>query len=305
MTGTMRMGSRGDAVRALQRQLQSTDPSLQADGIFGSQTERAVRAFQRRVGLYPPDGIVGRHTAGALQRAATGGRVASLPGAQRQAGRNPGALGPTVANARQRATTAPAPRGEASPVGDMHMSLKGRNFIFDHEAQRKVSHALHHPTASSGVTIGAGYDMKERTAAAIERDLIAVQVPAAAARTAAMGAGLFGAQATAFVKENKNLLNLTEGQQRQLIIHVVPHYEAIVKRRIRVPLHQQEFDALVSYVYNPGAGWPATARLVNAGQKHDAMLEIKKHVRSGKTVVASLVRRREAEARMFLYGEYE
>lgn len=304
MTVTMQMGSRGDAVRALQRQLQSSDPALKTDGVFGPQTERAVRAFQRRVGLYPPDGIVGRHTAGALQRAATGGRAASLPGAQRQAGRNPGALGPAVANARQRATTAPAPRGEASPVADMHMSLKGRNFIFDHEAQRKVSHALHHPTAASGVTIGAGYDMKERTAAAIERDLILAKVPAAAARIAAQGAGLSGARADAFVAEHKTLLNLSEGQQRDLIVHVIPHYEAIVKRRIRVALHQQEFDALVSYVYNPGKGWPATARLVNAGQKHDAMLEIKRHVRSGNRVVASLVRRREAETRMFLYGEY-
>ena len=57
-------GSRGDAVRAVQSQDQarnlSGDPSkgLQIDGIFGPQTEGAVRSFQQAVGI-GVDGIVG------------------------------------------------------------------------------------------------------------------------------------------------------------------------------------------------------------------------------------------------------
>src|SRR5664280_1018943 len=57
-------GSRGDAVRAVQSQFQarnlSGDPSkgLQIDGIFGPQTEGAVRSFQQAVGI-GVDGIVG------------------------------------------------------------------------------------------------------------------------------------------------------------------------------------------------------------------------------------------------------
>ena len=64
---TVRRGSRGDAVRAVQDQFQfrnqSGDPSkgLRVDGIFGADTERSVRAFQRAVEL-PADGIVGPRT---------------------------------------------------------------------------------------------------------------------------------------------------------------------------------------------------------------------------------------------------
>lgn len=47
-------GSRGDAVRALQ----SAFPQLDADGIFGDQTDAAVREFQEMFGL-DVDGIVG------------------------------------------------------------------------------------------------------------------------------------------------------------------------------------------------------------------------------------------------------
>ena len=53
---TLRRGTRGDAVKALQAKL-----GVKADGIFGAGTEAAVRAFQRGKGLVP-DGIVGPRT---------------------------------------------------------------------------------------------------------------------------------------------------------------------------------------------------------------------------------------------------
>ncbi len=54
----------------------------------------------------------------------------------------------------------------------------------------------------------------------------------------------------------------------------------------------------------PGGGWTTTTALVNAGNPHEAMVEIKRHVYSKGELIRSLVRRREAESRMFLYGEY-
>jgi peptidoglycan hydrolase-like protein with peptidoglycan-binding domain len=64
---TVRRGSTGDAVRAVQDQFQfrnqSGDPrrGLRVDGVFGPATQRAVRDFQSAVGL-GADGIVGPRT---------------------------------------------------------------------------------------------------------------------------------------------------------------------------------------------------------------------------------------------------
>lgn len=55
-----RKGSRGDKVKQIQLAL-----NINADGIFGTQTENAVKKFQKENGLYP-DGIVGKKTLNAL-----------------------------------------------------------------------------------------------------------------------------------------------------------------------------------------------------------------------------------------------
>ena len=55
---TVQSGSRGDAVRAAQSQLNEGDAGLQVDGIFGPRTAQAVRSFQQRHRL-TVDGIVG------------------------------------------------------------------------------------------------------------------------------------------------------------------------------------------------------------------------------------------------------
>jgi len=58
---TVRNGSTGDAVRALQSQLKSKGYTITVDGIFGSGTESTVRSFQSARGL-TVDGIVGAQT---------------------------------------------------------------------------------------------------------------------------------------------------------------------------------------------------------------------------------------------------
>jgi N-acetyl-anhydromuramyl-L-alanine amidase AmpD len=62
-------GSRGRQVVALQERLRREEyaRSLAVDGIFGAQTEAAVRAFQQRTSGLAVDGIVGPHTAAALE----------------------------------------------------------------------------------------------------------------------------------------------------------------------------------------------------------------------------------------------
>lgn len=63
---TLRKGDRGEAVRMLQQLLNEAGAALQVDGIFGSKTEAAVRAYQAAHAL-AVDGIAGAKTFGALQ----------------------------------------------------------------------------------------------------------------------------------------------------------------------------------------------------------------------------------------------
>jgi peptidoglycan hydrolase-like protein with peptidoglycan-binding domain len=68
---TVRRGSHGDAVRAVQEVMKFHDqsggqgPPIHVDGIFGPQTDRFVRGFQTALGI-ASDGIVGPVTWRAL-----------------------------------------------------------------------------------------------------------------------------------------------------------------------------------------------------------------------------------------------
>jgi len=64
-TGLLRRGSQGAAVRDLQNKLRQLGYNIAVDGIFGPQTEAAVKDFQKKYGL-TVDGIVGPQTLGKL-----------------------------------------------------------------------------------------------------------------------------------------------------------------------------------------------------------------------------------------------
>ncbi|WP_199243315.1 peptidoglycan-binding protein [Vitiosangium sp. GDMCC 1.1324] len=78
-SGSLRKGAANESVRALQDRLRSAgfNPG-KTDGKFGSMTEKAVRDFQRSVGL-KADGVVGRHTFDALNGSKTTTRASSVP----------------------------------------------------------------------------------------------------------------------------------------------------------------------------------------------------------------------------------
>lgn len=83
-------------------------------------------------------------------------------------------------------------------------------------------------------------------------------------------------------------------------------FEAHVKRLVRVPLSQHQFDALVSFTYNCGDGALAGSTLLrklNRGDYAGTEREFGKWVNGGGRRLPGLVRRRAAEARLFADGD--
>ncbi len=84
---TVKYGSKGGDVTALQNALNAAGYGLTVDGIFGKNTLAAVKSYQQAKGL-AVDGIVGANTWGALNSASAGGSSsggASATGGQSQA----------------------------------------------------------------------------------------------------------------------------------------------------------------------------------------------------------------------------
>ena len=78
-------------------------------------------------------------------------------------------------------------------------------------------------------------------------------------------------------------------------------------RRLGVPLTQAQFDALVSFTFNVGAGWMKKSQLRKAllrRQYRDVPRAMSRWVYAGGKKLGGLVRRRIAEGRLFKHGKY-
>ncbi|MGJ1414064.1 lysozyme [Sphingobacterium multivorum] len=96
---------------------------------------------------------------------------------------------------------------------------------------------------------------------------------------------------------------ITEDRARKLFENIIPRYEADVNRLVRVPLSQNQFDALVSLTYNVGAtnlGKSTLLRKININPNDPTIRdEFVKWNRSGGKVLKGLTRRRIAEANLY------
>lgn len=82
---------------------------------------------------------------------------------------------------------------------------------------------------------------------------------------------------------------------------------AAVRAAVAVPLTQEQFDALVSFVFNVGAGAFARSTLLRrlgAGAYDAVPVELVRWVHAGGAVSAGLAARRRAEAALFRDGRY-
>ena len=84
-------------------------------------------------------------------------------------------------------------------------------------------------------------------------------------------------------------------------------YESYINDFVEVPLEQNQFDALCSWVYNLGPTNLKNStmlRVLNEEKYADVPQEIKRWNKAGGEVLDGLIKRREAEAKMFAGEEW-
>jgi lysozyme len=101
-------------------------------------------------------------------------------------------------------------------------------------------------------------------------------------------------------------LTITSDEAQTLLAKDVSSAADCVNNLVAVTLTQEEFDALVDFVFNLGAGafrGSTMLRDLNAGDFTNAAAQFDMWDHAGGVVVAGLLRRRQAEAELFEGGD--
>lgn len=115
----------------------------------------------------------------------------------------------------------------------------------------------------------------------------------------AVGVWTIGYGHTIDVKEG---MTITQHQCDVMLEVDIETYENYVKKQVNVSLTQNQFDALVSWVYNLG---PTNLRnstllkVLNAGKYDEVPYQMKRWIHADGKILKGLVLRREAEAELF------
>lgn len=164
------------------------------------------------------------------------------------------------------ALSSPLPAAAAVPVlppsqqgsqGDFQVDAGQLTFDAEGMEQpgRYFSRNPHVPTDSSGVTLGRGYDMRDKTPAGINADLTACGLDPAAASQFAKAAGLSGAAGKSFIVQNNlSTFEITPGQQKLLFALT---YQQMVGDVLRIC---QKPDLVARYGATDWAALPAKVR---------------------------------------------
>lgn len=101
----------------------------------------------------------------------------------------------------------------------------------------------------------------------------------------------------------KQGMKITEDQAEKLLYLDIAWAEEAVKGLVKVPLTQNQFDALVSFVFNVGAGAFAKStllRFLNTGDYTNAAAQFLRWNKQKGRILNGLTKRREEERRLFL-----
>tara|TARA_Y100001938_G_scaffold37851_1_gene52199 strand:+ start:330 stop:761 length:432 start_codon:yes stop_codon:yes gene_type:complete len=97
-------------------------------------------------------------------------------------------------------------------------------------------------------------------------------------------------------------MTISKEQAEEMLVDELHEYENYINKYVTVALSQNQFDALVSWVYNLG---PANLKVstmlkvLNKGQYEEVPAQMKRWNKAGGKVLEGLIRRREAEACLF------
>jgi lysozyme len=105
-------------------------------------------------------------------------------------------------------------------------------------------------------------------------------------------------------------MEMTISQERaeELLLEDIEVFEAEVSKAVEVPLHQHQYDALISWTFNlGGANLNASTMLkvLNSSAYEDVPHQMKRWNKAGGKVLEGLTRRRLAEALLFEGNDWE
>ena len=98
-------------------------------------------------------------------------------------------------------------------------------------------------------------------------------------------------------------MSITAEQAERMLQNDLGRFEPDLDRLVQVPLSQNQWDALMSFVYNLGAanlGSSTLLKLLNSGDYAGAAEQFPRWNKAGGQVLAGLTKRRAAERQLFL-----
>jgi len=98
-------------------------------------------------------------------------------------------------------------------------------------------------------------------------------------------------------------MEITQEEAESLLQEEMHEYEGYINDMVKVPLEQHQFDSMVSWVFNLGSGNLFSSTLLkklNNSEYDEVPEQIKRWNKASGKVLEGLVKRREAEALLFL-----
>lgn len=98
-------------------------------------------------------------------------------------------------------------------------------------------------------------------------------------------------------------MEITQEEAESLLQEEMHEYEGYINDIVKVPLEQHQFDSMVSWVFNLGSGNLFSSTLLkklNNSEYDEVPEQIKRWNKASGKVLEGLVKRREAEALLFL-----